>query len=147
MADRARSLGPTFRASINNRSARMQSFPAAQLQGATLIVPVVAIGNTAQLSVDLLINTLQLQRVARLHDPSLLPAVGCKPYEHVPGLATAMELYQAAGSNVAVVQQRAAAAPGTQDAFGQSFAAFLKQSGVKEVGRDDLHSSYYNRAH
>ncbi|KAI3438729.1 hypothetical protein D9Q98_001149 [Chlorella vulgaris] len=44
-----------------------------------------------------------------------------------------MELYQAAGSNVAVVQQRAAAAPGTQDAFGQSFAAFLKQSGVKEV--------------
>jgi proteasome assembly chaperone 2 len=111
--------------------------PSPNLQGSTLVLPVVAVGNVAQLAVDLIVNTLQLQRSARLQDPSLLPAVGCKPYDHVPGLATSLELYQPAsgsGGGVALVQQRAPAAPGTQPAFAERLAAFVKQAGVAEVG-------------
>lgn len=114
----------------------MVAVPSPNLQGSTLILPVVAVGNVAQLAVDLIVNTFQLERSARLQDPSLLPAVGCKPYDHVPGLATALELYQpaAGGSGIAVVQQRAPAAPGTQPAFAERLASFVKQAGVSEVG-------------
>lgn len=120
----------------------MQAFPpegAALLRGATLLLPVVSVGNVGQLAADLIINTCEMPRSARLEDDALLPAVGHRGYGHVEGLATAMELYQQQGDGsggggaVAVVQQRAAAAPGTQVAFAERLAAFLNQSGVKEV--------------
>lgn len=118
----------------------MEAFPheGAQLQGAILLLPVVSVGNVGQLAADLIINTCQLQRTARLQDDALLPAVGHKGFAHVEGLTTAMELYQqqqGSSGKVAVVQQRAPAAPGTQDAFAQRLAAFVKQSGAKEVGK------------
>lgn len=104
----------------------------AALAGATLLLPVVSVGNVPQLAADLLINTLHLPRAARLDDPALLPAVGHRGYAHVEGLATSMELYGSTGG-LAVVQQRAPAAPGTQAAFAQRLAEFVKQSGAKEV--------------
>lgn len=111
------------------------------VQGATLVLPVVSVGNTGQLAADLLINSLRLPRAAHLSDAALLPAVGGQPYAHVHGLATALELYQdeAASSSgstrgtVAVAQQRAPAAPGTQAAFAQRLAAFVQHAGVKQV--------------
>ncbi|KAL4425590.1 hypothetical protein ABPG75_009606 [Micractinium tetrahymenae] len=103
------------------------------LRGATLVLPVVSVGNAGQLAVDLLINTLQMPRVARLQDDALLQAVGARPYPHVQGLASAFELYQQQPGGVAVAQQRAPAAPGTQVAFAERLAAFVKQTGVKEV--------------
>lgn len=111
------------------------------LQDATLILPVASVGNVGQLAVDLVINTLRLGRVARLQDDALLPAVGSRPYAHVDGLATALEIYQqgeqqpGGSGRVAVAQQRSPAAPGTQAAFAERLAAFVKQSGVKEVSR------------
>lgn len=112
----------------------MEAFPADPdlLRGATLVLPVVAVGNVGQLAADLLINTLRLPRVARLQDDALLPAAGTRPYAHVEGLATPLELYRQPGG-VAVAQQRAPAAPGTQAAFAQRLAAFVKAAGVKEV--------------
>lgn len=68
-----------------------------------------------------------------VQDDALLQAVGTRPYPHTPGLATAFELYQQQPGGVAVAQQRAPAAPGTQAAFAERLAAFVKQSGVKEV--------------
>ncbi len=176
------------------------------LQRATLVLPVVSVGNAGkgwrprvlvapaavdeqplqlvanmsllpslsfragQLAADLLINTLQLPRVARLQvglscaashpaaasaspaappwsssqrcappvslrmqDDALLQAVGAQPYSHAPGLATAFELYQRQPGDVAVAQHRAPAAPGTQAAFAERLAAFVKEAGVKEV--------------
>jgi predicted ATP-grasp superfamily ATP-dependent carboligase len=44
-----------------------------------------------------------------------------------------MEIYQTSSSQVAVLQQRSAAAPGTQAAFARRLAAFIKQAGVREV--------------
>lgn len=105
----------------------------AALAGATLLLPVVSVGNVGQLAADLLINSLRLPRAARLDDPALLPAVGGRAYAHAEGLATALELHRAPGAPVAVAQQRAPAAPGTQAAFGQRLAEFVRQSGAKEV--------------
>lgn len=39
-------------------------------------------GNVAQLTVDLLINTLKLSRVGYLDDESLLPLVGNDAFDH-----------------------------------------------------------------
>lgn len=44
--------------------------------------PCVSVGNVAQLTVDVIINTLQLARVGHLHHPSLLPLVGSAAYSH-----------------------------------------------------------------
>lgn len=59
--------------------------------------------------------------------------MGAQPYPHAPGLATAFELYQKQPGGVAVAQQRAPAAPGTQVAFAERLAAFVRQAGVKQV--------------
>jgi len=45
-------------------------------KGATLLVADVARGNVGQLAADLLISTLQMQRVGYFDDPDVLPAVG-----------------------------------------------------------------------
>ena len=112
----------------------MEAFPPSlDLSGATLVLPVVAVGNVGQLAADLLINTLRLPRAGRLSDDALLPAVGCTAYPHAPGLATALEVHRAAGGAVAVAQQRAPAAPGTQAAFAARLAAFVKAAGVEQV--------------
>ena len=44
--------------------------------------PCVSVGNVAQLTVDLLINTLKLVRVGYLDDDSLLPLVGNDAFDH-----------------------------------------------------------------
>lgn len=119
----------------------MEAFPPSlDLRGATLVLPVVAVGNVGQLAADLLISTLRLPRAGRLADDALLPAVGGAAYPHAPGLATALEVHRASGSGVAVAQQRSAAAPGTQVPFAHRLAAFLKAAGVEQVGEEELGS-------
>jgi len=44
--------------------------------------PCISVGNVAQLSVDLVVNTLKLSRVGYICDTSLLPLVGNDPFDH-----------------------------------------------------------------
>lgn len=41
-------------------------------------------GNVGQLAVDVLINSLRLERVGYLHHPGLLPLVGNDAFDHTP---------------------------------------------------------------
>lgn len=41
-------------------------------------------GNVGQLTVDLVINTLQLPRVGYLDHPAILPLVGNDAFDHTP---------------------------------------------------------------
>ena len=42
--------------------------------------PCVSVGNVGQLAVDLLISTLELEKVGRLHSECVLPVVGNDPF-------------------------------------------------------------------
>jgi len=44
--------------------------------------PCISVGNVGQLTVDLIINTLKLDRVGYLQDPGLLPLVGNDAFDH-----------------------------------------------------------------
>ena len=44
--------------------------------------PCISVGNVGQLTVDLIINSLKLDRVGYLQDPALLPLVGNDAFDH-----------------------------------------------------------------
>ncbi|XP_015171687.1 PREDICTED: proteasome assembly chaperone 2 [Polistes dominula] len=77
------------------------------LEGFSLIIPSVAVGNVAQLTVDLLISNLNLQRIGQIVTSAFIPIVGLDPYaktsEH---LCTAVDLYAGLENKILVVQIR-----------------------------------------
>ncbi|XP_002741628.1 proteasome assembly chaperone 2-like [Saccoglossus kowalevskii] len=81
-------------------------------KGCTLILPAVSVGNIGQLSVDLLVTTLELVKVGYIHSECVLPVCGNDPFntdkKRTEGnLATSTEVYFSAANNLVVVQQRA----------------------------------------
>ncbi|KAJ2119468.1 hypothetical protein GGH19_000116 [Coemansia sp. RSA 1807] len=75
--------------------------------GSTLILPSVSIGNVPQLSVDLLINTLEATRVGIIHSPYLVPISGTSGFDHLPDQRLVpLEVYQTPDTKWTIVQQR-----------------------------------------
>ena len=110
------------------------------LAGSTLILPAVCIGNVGQLAIDLIIETSQALKVGRFHDDShlLIPCVGTgNTYSHISGPAFSMELFSLPSntttSNKFIVQQRAPAAPGLQQAFADAVVSWAQSSGVAKI--------------
>ena len=102
----------------------------------TLLLPVVAVGNVAQLAADLVIATLQLQRAGTLYHDALLPCIGAAAYSHAPGLSSGLELYACPQRRLAVLQQRAPAAPGLHAELAAATADWVAAAGFKQVGRE-----------
>lgn len=50
------------------------------------VQPCVSVGNVAQLSIDLLITTLKMERIGHLCDQSLLPLVCQSAFDHNTGV-------------------------------------------------------------
>ncbi|KAG5365480.1 hypothetical protein CJU90_4562 [Yarrowia sp. C11] len=93
-----------------------------------LIIPSVSCGNIPQLTVDLLIHSLDFQLVSRLDDSYLHPFAS--PVDHVAGqkvesghVATAIELYRSQKLDTDVLQIRS---PPIAD-FKRAFAAQLEE--------------------
>ncbi|KAJ2503452.1 hypothetical protein GGH96_000242 [Coemansia sp. RSA 1972] len=75
--------------------------------GSTLILPSVSIGNVPQLSVDLLINTLEATRVGIIHSPYLVPISGTSGFDHLPDQRLVpLEVYQTPDAKWTILQQR-----------------------------------------
>lgn len=73
----------------------------------SLVLPVVSVGNAAQLAVDLLLSTLETELVGHIHSTALVPLVGGNPYRVGDRrLATACQVYVCHRSKLLVVQQR-----------------------------------------
>jgi proteasome assembly chaperone 2 len=97
--------------------------------------PAVAHANIGELAVDCLIASYDLPLVARCEDANVLPCVGNDAYSlQQPGsLATSLELYHHAASNAFVLQQRAPAVAGRQEAFAAGLAAWAASAGFARV--------------
>lgn len=77
------------------------------LENYTLILPSVAVGNVGQLSVDLLISNLNLQKIGQIFSPAFVPIVGANAYhEGSSELITAIDIYVGVKERVVVLQIR-----------------------------------------
>lgn len=78
------------------------------LSGCTLIIPSVSVGNIGQFVCDLLISSLQMQRIASLYTPALVPVLGYNPYDlKSSSLSGCCELYKCQVRKILVLQIRA----------------------------------------
>lgn len=109
----------------------------ADLSGHTVILPSLGVGNVAQLSADLLIATLQLEKCAILWHPAIVPIVGPRAFEHDTDATTgACELYTSSiGTSrlLSVIQLRSPLAPPFMDAFFVQLIEYLQTARVARL--------------
>ncbi|KAL1324081.1 hypothetical protein HN51_034265 [Arachis hypogaea] len=101
----------------------------------TLIVPALSIGNVGQLAADLLISSMDAERVGYLDDPYVLPCVGNDAYGPSPQgiLALPLEAYESSSSALTILQQRSPIVKGRILEFAKDLADFVAGSGKKHV--------------
>jgi len=77
------------------------------VDGYSLIIPALSVGNVGQLAVDVLLATLKPERVGALSHPALLPVVGSDPLvEDSDQLMTACEVFKCEESKLLFLQLR-----------------------------------------
>lgn len=77
------------------------------LSGYTVIIPSVSVGNVGQLTVDLLITSLNLKKVGTIWHPAILPTVGSDPFfGEKKEVCTACELFTDEELKLAAIQLR-----------------------------------------
>ncbi|CAG8512491.1 13764_t:CDS:2 [Acaulospora morrowiae] len=91
--------------------------------------PSISIGNVPQLTVDLLITNLRLQRIGFLEDENVIPVAGASE----TGVAVAVEVYQSSDNEWTVIQQRAPVIKKKWRIFAQNLLTFIKESRFSKV--------------
>ena len=77
------------------------------LEGYTMIVPSVAVGNVAQLTVDLLIYNTKMTKIGQMYCPDFIPFLGADPYdEKSSDICTTGDLYIQKEKRIFVLQIR-----------------------------------------
>lgn len=78
-----------------------------KLAGFTLIIPSISVGNVPQLTADLLIGSLNLDKTISVWHPAIICSVGSDPYDiHSTTISTACQLYYNDSLKLAVLQFR-----------------------------------------
>ncbi|XP_069553716.1 proteasome assembly chaperone 2 [Brachyistius frenatus] len=103
----------------------------------TLVMPAVAVGNVAQLSVDLLVSTFNMSRAGHIHTDCLIPMAGNNPYatreEDTEQLHTPAEVYTAPELKLAILQIRAPIIQAKSKRFRQLLVSWIKASGFSRT--------------
>ncbi|XP_062845199.1 proteasome assembly chaperone 2 [Trichomycterus rosablanca] len=106
-------------------------------KGFTLILPAVSVGNVGQLAVDLIVSTLNLQRVGYFHTDCLIPMVGNNPYstssEDSLQLSTNAEVYWCKDLKLAVLQIRSPLIQTKTRSFRKMVVSWIKSSGFAKT--------------
>ncbi|BFZ19356.1 hypothetical protein BsWGS_22395 [Bradybaena similaris] len=103
----------------------------------TLILPTVSVGNVGQLTADLIVSTLHMERVGYVLHPSLLPVIGSDPYaddESTPyKLTTSCEVFESKVAKVVVVQTRAPIIKGQRKIYADWLSDWIKKQHFRQV--------------
>lgn len=103
------------------------------LEDYTLILPSVAVGNVGQLSVDLLISNLNLQKIGQIFNAAFVPIVGANAYhEGSSELTTAIDVYAGFKEHIVVVQIRSPYV-GELTEFFDELARFITERKIAKV--------------
>jgi proteasome assembly chaperone 2 len=102
------------------------------IHGSTLILPVVSIGNVPQLTMDLLISTLEFERVGFLDEENVVPVAGARE-DGIDGVTVAVEVFQSKDRKWTAVQQRAPVDSGKWHPFADNLLAFIQGARFAQV--------------
>lgn len=81
------------------------------LDGYSLLLPSVSVGNVPQLTIDLFITTLKLKKVSNVWHPAIIPCVGTDPYFDGKEICTSCELFINKEMKIIAMQLRSALEP------------------------------------
>ncbi|KAF9433108.1 Proteasome assembly chaperone 2 [Entomortierella beljakovae] len=115
-------------------------FESSRLKGTTLILPSVSIGNVPQLATDLLLTTLQLDRVGCIEDENVISVLGPADRPHdaashssSEGLSLAVEVFQSKDGKWTIVQQRSPSVRHRSHYYADNLLKFIKESEFRQV--------------
>ncbi|KAI7868740.1 proteasome assembly chaperone 2 [Spinellus fusiger] len=109
------------------------SYEKKYLHGSVLIMPTVSIGNVPQLTCDLLLHTLSLERVGFINDSSVVPVAGAREGKDY-GVSVPIEVvFQSSDHQWTVVQQRSPTEKGKKRQYLDNMQAFVKKYQFKQV--------------
>ncbi|KAG7212565.1 hypothetical protein KM043_012866 [Ampulex compressa] len=116
------------------------------LEGYTLILPSLAVGNVGQLSIDLLISSLDLHVIGQILSSAFVPVVGLDPYDNSSKvLCTAIDVYASTKNKIVAIQIRSPYISDLTEFFIELKQFIVDQKIVKVV---ILSSSYdYEKEH
>lgn len=111
---------------------------APSFSGWTLVVPAVSVGNAGQIALDLLISGSGVEKLGYWHCRHVIPAVGndalaVRPAAARGAVALPVEVFGCAKRRVAVLQQRAPCARGSNRAFAEGIAAWAQKAGFARL--------------
>ncbi|XP_031831395.1 proteasome assembly chaperone 2 [Nomia melanderi] len=103
------------------------------LEDYTLILPSVAVGNVGQLSIDLLISTLNLYKIGSMWSSIFLPICGYDPYnKNTNSLCTAADFYLGTTHKIVLLQLRSPHVGNSTDFF-KELAEFIQQKKISKI--------------
>lgn len=108
-----------------------------ELGGFTLLVPALGIGNVCQLAIDALLQNASFVKLGHLYTPALQAVVGTDPIssgvDSSGSLCHSAELYAKRDRGIAILQLRAFAHPGLQEAAVQHIFEFTRACSIARV--------------
>ncbi|XP_034231680.1 proteasome assembly chaperone 2 [Thrips palmi] len=103
-------------------------------KGCTLIIPSVSVGNVGQLCSDLLIHSLQCEKVGYLWHSAILPVVGVDPFKvSSPDLALPAEVFYSESRKLVVLQLRSSILKRLRKLFLNELIKWIKSCGISQV--------------
>ncbi|ORX51955.1 hypothetical protein DM01DRAFT_1363362 [Hesseltinella vesiculosa] len=111
---------------------QIPSFDPSCFKGSHLFLPSVSIGNVPQLTCDLLIHTLKLNRVGFIESDALIPVIGQRENSDI-GVHVPIEVYQSADQRVTVVQQRSPTLRGRKKELVATLIQFITSNDFSRV--------------
>lgn len=97
------------------------------LTGFTVVIPSLSVGNVPQLAVDLLVETLKMEKIGFNWSSGIVPVIGPPAFKHESQDTSSCELFVSEQVKVAAVQLRAPVAAKRLDSFITGVVEFLKE--------------------
>lgn len=96
--------------------------------GFTIVIPSICVGNVSQLSTDLIISSLSMEKVGVVWDPAIIPIIGPPAYEHDSNekITTASDLYANEEKKIAILQIRSPLTVSLMTQFFEKLTEFIK---------------------
>ncbi|ESO82678.1 hypothetical protein LOTGIDRAFT_155694 [Lottia gigantea] len=99
--------------------------------------PCVSVGNVGQLATDLIISSLNLEKVGIIYHSSILPVIGNDPYTQFSQnncrLTTPCEVYENSSQDLVVLQQRSPLIKGKKEEFVTWLSDWIKENRFKQI--------------
>ncbi|XP_042891164.1 proteasome assembly chaperone 2-like [Penaeus japonicus] len=112
----------------------LDKFDQKQLNGFTLVIPSVSVGNVGQLTIDLLISSLPTKKIGIVHHPAIHAMVGGDPYNpKSKEVTTSADLHLVQEHSLVILQIRSPLIKHEKQKFLEELVAWCKNTGIKDV--------------